>query len=121
LPWSGPAPTGVYKEDAWSPRPTSNPADPLELFKRNSVGINYCGWIGGASDNPAICQTGSSCIHDTAHGYVGCCTTEGPCTAGVYTSCVDKNSPGGNSGLQVINNGVFTWYNSFGIRQRESC
>jgi hypothetical protein len=111
LPWSGPAPTGVYKEDTWSPRPTNKPADPLELFRRDDhLDVNICGWLGGISADPAVCQSGSSCIHDTSFGYVGCCTTSGPCTAGVYTSCVDKNSPGGISGPLVENNGVFTWY-----------
>lgn len=115
LPWSGPAPTEAYREDAWSPRPTNVPVDPLELFKRDSVDVSVCGWLGGNSADPAVCPTGSSCIHDTVHGYVGCCTTSGACTAGVYTSCVDKNSPGGNSGQQVMNNGVFTWYIQLGV------
>lgn len=114
LPWAGPAPTGVYKEDAWSPRPTNKPVDLLELFKRDSIDVRVCGWLGGKSENAAICPTGSSCIHDIVHGYVGCCATSGPCTAGVYTSCVDKNSPGGSSGPLVENNGVYTWYGLFG-------
>jgi hypothetical protein len=112
LPWAGPAPTQVYKADEWSPRPTNIPANPLELFRRDWVDVAVCGWIGAQSDNPAVCPSGSSCIHDTAHGspgYIGCCTTSGSCTAGLYTSCVDKNSPGGQSGPLVENNGIFTW------------
>lgn len=117
LPWPGPTPTNVYRADEWSPRPTSSPGNPLALFRRDGdtqyVDNTVCGWIGGKSDNPAVCRTGSACIIEISHGapgYVGCCTTSGPCTAGVYTSCVDKNSPGGQSGPLVENNGVFTWY-----------
>jgi len=109
LPWTGPAPTGVYDPDQWSPRPTNVPVQPRDLFKRDYLPVSFCGWIGGVSSNPAVCPTGSSCIHDIAHAVIGCCTTTGPCTAGVYTSCIDKNSPGGNSGPVVENNGVFTW------------
>lgn len=106
LPWAGPEPTTVYKRDEWSPRPT-DAVNARYLFKRKSFDVSYCGWIGGNSADPAVCPTGSSCIHDTAHGYVGCCTTSGSCTAGVYTSCVDGNNA---SGPQVDNNGIFTWY-----------
>lgn len=115
LPWTGAKPTNVYKADAWSPAPTFVPVDPAELFKRASVDVNICGWIGGSSANAATCSSGSSCIRDTIHGYVGCCTTSGACTAGVYTSCVDSNSVGWSpySGLQ--NNGIYTWSVSFSI------
>jgi len=109
LPWSGPIPTSVYKADEWSPRPTNIPENPRDLFKRAQVDVAVCGWVGGNEKNPAVCPTGSSCIHDMAHGYVGCCTTAGKCTAGVYTGCVDKNSPGGNTGPAVENNGIYTW------------
>lgn len=109
LPWAGPRPTAVYKADEWSPRPTSVASDPEELFKRDSVPVNVCGWYNGVGASPAACGVGSSCVHDTVHGYIGCCATAGACTAGVYTSCVDQNSPGwkANSGIQV--NGVYTW------------
>jgi hypothetical protein len=109
LPWPGPQKTGLYRPDAWSPAPTNIP-DPGKLFRRSPVDVNVCGWIGGNSAIPAICSGGSSCVHDTIHGYVGCCATDGPCTAGIYTSCIDKNSAGWspNSGLE--NNGIFTWY-----------
>jgi hypothetical protein len=109
LPWAGPKPTNVYRADAWSPAPTEVPVNPADLFKRTSVDVNICGWIGANSANAATCSTGSSCIRDTIHGYVGCCATSGPCTQGVYTSCVDSNSVGWvpNSGLQ--NNGIYTW------------
>ncbi|KAG9246210.1 hypothetical protein BJ878DRAFT_303662 [Calycina marina] len=108
LPWAGPEPTIVYQADEWSPVPTQIRVDPKELFRRTNVDVAVCGWLGGDKDNPAVCPTGSSCIHDWAHGYVGCCATVGSCTAGVYTSCVDKNSLGGTTGPVVVNNGVFT-------------
>jgi hypothetical protein len=47
LPWAGPQPTNAYEPDAWSPVPTGAPADPARLFKRTSVDVNVCGWIGG--------------------------------------------------------------------------
>jgi hypothetical protein len=106
LPWAGPQPTHAYEPDAWSPVPTGAPADPARLFKRTSVDVNVCGWIGGQLASPAACASGSSCVHDTVYGYVGCCATSGACTTGVYTSCVDGQSSG-NSGL--VDNGVYTW------------
>jgi hypothetical protein len=110
LPWTGAQETKVYDADAWTPAPTVVPVNPAQLFKRSFVDVNICGWIGGNSANAATCSSGSSCIHDTIHGYVGCCATSGPCTAGVYTSCVDANSVGWspNSGLE--NNGIYTWW-----------
>ena len=110
-PWAGPAATATYKVDEWSPRPTKTAVDARALFKRDSVDVAVCGWAGGIQSNAQICPTGSSCIHDTAHGAIGCCATDPsiPCTAGVYTSCVDKNSEGGNTGPVVENNGIFTW------------
>jgi hypothetical protein len=110
LPWAGPQPTNAYQPDAWSPKPTSIPADPAKLFKRSSVDVNVCGWIGGELGQPAACSSGSSCIHDTIHGYVGCCTTSGACTTGVYTSCVDSSSKGWNLNSGLADNGIYTWY-----------
>jgi hypothetical protein len=107
LPWNGAQKTAVYKADAWSPVPTAVPA--AELFKRTSVDVNVCGWIGGNLAEPAACSSGSSCVHDTIHGYVGCCTTSGACTAGVYTSCVDQNSAGWSPKSGVQENGIYTW------------
>lgn len=109
LPWTGAQQTNVYREAAWSPAPTAVPNIPANIFKRAAVDVNVCGWIGGNSGIPAVCSAGSSCVHDTIHAVVGCCTTDGPCTAGVYSSCVDKNSVGWmpNSGMQ--NNGIYSW------------
>jgi hypothetical protein len=109
LPWAGPEPTAAYKTDEWSPRPTKLPANPADLFKRASVDVAYCGWVGGISSEPAVCPSGSSCIHDTIHKYVGCCATSGPCTAGVYTSCVDYRNTAWNSKPVWQDNGIFTW------------
>jgi len=108
LPWTEAQQTHVYEEHPWSPRPTIVPTDPARLFKRDSVDPAICGWIGGNSASAATCSFGSTCVHDTIHGVVGCCATSGPCTAGVYTSCIDMNSNGWtpNSGLQ--DNGIYT-------------
>lgn len=109
FPWAGPQPTLVNRGDQWSPRPTPVPVNPAVLFKRDSVDVAVCGWVGGKSSEVAICPPRSSCIHDTAHGYVGCCATSGPCTRGVYTSCVDYHDPDWNSKPAWQNNGVYTW------------
>ncbi|KAL2066071.1 hypothetical protein VTL71DRAFT_2142 [Oculimacula yallundae] len=108
LPWMGAQQTKVYREAAWSPAPTALPNVPAHIFKRESVDVNICGWIGGSSGVPAVCSAGSSCIHDTIHAIVGCCTTDGPCTAGVYTSCVDKNSVGWTPNEGMQNNGIYS-------------
>lgn len=111
LPWSGPEPTLVYRADEWSPRPTNAAIGPGELFGR-SVDVSVCGWLGGNSADPAVCPSGSSCIHDQAHTAIGCCRIGADsCTEGVYTSCVDKKSKiSTTSGVFVQNNGVYTWY-----------
>jgi hypothetical protein len=55
LPWAGPGPTAAYMVDEWSPLPTSGPSNPADLFKRTSVDVAVCGWVGGASSDPAQC------------------------------------------------------------------
>jgi hypothetical protein len=74
------------------------------------VDVAVCGWIGGNSAQVAGCSSGSSCIHDTIHGYVGCCPTSGVCTQGVYTSCVDMNNLGWSPNSGMVDNGIFTWW-----------
>ncbi|TAQ91610.1 hypothetical protein B7494_g124 [Chlorociboria aeruginascens] len=108
MPWPEPVQTSVYQPDEWSPRPTDTPASPARIFKRDSLPVDICGWIGGVSSNSAVCPSGSSCVHDTIHAFVGCCATSGPCTAGVYTACVDKNSPGWSAATGDQPNGVYT-------------
>lgn len=108
LPWAGPKETGVYRAEEFSPRPTGAPGY-HELFKRDSVAVNVCGWVGGRPESVARCGSGSSCIHDTIHGFVGCCATAGPCTDGVFTTCVDSSMEGWNSVGGLINNGVLSW------------
>ncbi|RDL39885.1 uncharacterized protein BP5553_04225 [Venustampulla echinocandica] len=108
-PFALPIQTAVYSPDEWSPRPTGAPADPAALFKRGgSVDVAVCGWIGGLSAKPVACSSGSSCIHDTIHALMGCCTTEGPCIQGVYSTCIDKKSAGWATTTGLVNNGVTT-------------
>ncbi|CAG8961462.1 hypothetical protein HYFRA_00013914 [Hymenoscyphus fraxineus] len=107
MPWpQPPARTASYAPDEWTPRPTPMPKDPAKLFKRSSVAVAVCGWAGGNLAYPAQCGSGSSCVHDTMHGFVGCCTTEGPCTQGVYTTCIDNTSPGWEIAAAPVNDGV---------------
>lgn len=70
--------------------------------------VDVCGWIGGNSAQPVACGSGSSCVYDTIHGYVGCCTTSGACTAGVYTSCVDAQSSDWNKNSGIVDDGIYT-------------
>lgn len=116
-PWAEPAETLVYRADEWSPRPTEIPSDSSKLFKRSSVDVAVCGWLGGNEALPAKCASGSSCVHDTIHGVVGCCTMAGACLQGVYTSCVDSKSAGWVSAPVVKNDGVTMWYVITGSRE----
>lgn len=109
MPWAEPAKTAAYVADEWTPRPTGTPSDPAKLFKRGSVAVAVCGWAGGNLAYPAECASGSSCVHDTMHALVGCCTTDGPCTQGVYTTCIDNKSPGWESTSAIVNDGVVKW------------
>ena len=112
-PWQGATKTAVYQADEWSPRPTNVPVNPRELFKRKHLGVEVCGWLGGNSASPVACGSGSSCVHDTVHGYIGCCATSGPCSAGVYTSCVDESSSNWGEDSGLVNDGIFTWWVTF--------
>jgi hypothetical protein len=114
VPWAVAKETATYTADEWSPRPTNTPLAARDIFKRSSVNVDVCGWIGGNSAQPVGCASGSSCIHDTL-GFVGCCPTSSagaspiPCTDGLYTTCVDKNSAGYSANSFLINNGVLSW------------
>ena len=109
-PWEESVETMSYKAQEWSPRPTRAPEEPAKLFKRSSLDVAICGWLGGNKDLEARCASGSSCIHDTMHGVVGCCTQDGACQQGVYTTCLDTNSAGWLSTRVTRNDGVTMWY-----------
>ena len=117
-PWQGATKTSVYQADEWSPRPTNVPVNPRELFKRKHLGVEVCGWLGGNSASPVACGSGSSCVHDTVHGYVGCCATSGPCTAGVYTSCVDESGSNWGKDSGLVDDGIFTWCVTFRLARK---
>ncbi|KAJ8060379.1 hypothetical protein OCU04_010708 [Sclerotinia nivalis] len=114
IPWAAAIQTATYKADEWSPRPTNTISEPRDLFKRGSIDVDVCGWIGGNLAQPVGCGSGSSCIHDTSFGFVGCCPTSSagadpiPCTNGLYTTCVDHNSVGYTSDSFLINNGILS-------------
>lgn len=74
-----------------------------DLFRRQQSNT-VCGYVGGDPDLPATCSAGSHCAVDVEHGAIGCCPDGGSCTAGVYTGCVDGNSPPQNE----INPYVYT-------------
>ena len=74
-----------------APEPTA--ASALDdIFLRPRQLNTVCGYIGGDPDLPATCSAGSHCVVDTDHSAIGCCPDGGPCTAGVFTDCVDANS-----------------------------
>ncbi|KXJ95283.1 hypothetical protein Micbo1qcDRAFT_230564 [Microdochium bolleyi] len=77
---------------SWPLQPTPAPLFPLDLLRRQ-IPNTICGYIGGNSALPATCSAGSHCVLDQGHGFIGCCPDNGPCTAGIYTGCVDVNSP----------------------------
>ncbi|KAA8570838.1 hypothetical protein MFRU_011g01020 [Monilinia fructicola] len=114
IPWAAAEQTATYKPDEWSPRPTNTILKARGLFERGSIDVDVCGWIGGNLAQPVGCATGSSCIHDTSFGFVGCCPTSSagadpiPCTDGLYTTCIDHNSAGYASNSLFVNNGVLS-------------
>ncbi|KAH6608365.1 hypothetical protein Trco_001711 [Trichoderma cornu-damae] len=52
-----------------------------------------CGYIGGDPNFPATCLAGSHCAVDVENKAIGCCPDGAPCTGGIFTGCVDVNSP----------------------------
>ncbi|KAL6886226.1 hypothetical protein HDV57DRAFT_381972 [Trichoderma longibrachiatum] len=62
-----------------------------DLLRRDFNTI--CGFIGGHADFPATCLPGSHCAVDVDNKAIGCCPDGAPCTGGIFTSCVDVNSP----------------------------
>ncbi|KAI8179370.1 hypothetical protein K4K51_003708 [Colletotrichum sp. SAR 10_75] len=64
------------------------------LGRRQDSSTNtVCGYIGGDPGFAATCSAGSHCAMDASVSAVGCCPNGVACTTGVYTSCVDQNSP----------------------------
>ncbi|KOS23287.1 hypothetical protein ESCO_003983 [Escovopsis weberi] len=73
---------------AATPAPTSPSRQPQRR------GFNtVCGYIGGDAAFPATCMAGSHCVLEVDHGAIGCCPDGGTCTEGIFTGCVDFNSP----------------------------
>lgn len=117
VPGFAPA-TSTYSAANWSPNPTAAPVQAeLELFKRQNSftvgadGFNttvvpnfVCGYIGKQWSLGATCSASSSCFWDQNSQIVGCCTTEGPCTSGIYTSCYDGSGVKGKDSPYV-----YTW------------
>ncbi|KAL7807643.1 hypothetical protein V8C26DRAFT_314818 [Trichoderma gracile] len=62
-----------------------------DLLRRDFNTI--CGFIGGHADFPATCLPGSHCAVDIDNKAIGCCPDGAPCTGGIFTGCVDVNSP----------------------------
>ncbi|ROT42889.1 hypothetical protein SODALDRAFT_342136 [Sodiomyces alkalinus F11] len=76
----------------YPPLPTAAPLSPFERLKRQEENT-ICGYISGDPDLPATCSAGSHCVVAQGLGVIGCCPNgDGPCTAGIFTGCVDANS-----------------------------
>ncbi|KAK0391406.1 hypothetical protein NLU13_0906 [Sarocladium strictum] len=88
-----PTPTLPLREfdvDVWPPAPTNPYLPSDELLRRQFNTI--CGYIGGDPALPATCSAGSHCAADSQNSVIGCCPDVGPCTQGIFTGCVDRNS-----------------------------
>jgi LPXTG-motif cell wall-anchored protein len=74
------------------------PIPTAALFPRQEALNTICGYIGGDPGLPATCSAGSYCAVDVAHNAIGCCPDgDVACTTGVYTACVDGDSPPQNA------------------------
>ncbi|KAK0620186.1 hypothetical protein B0T14DRAFT_537716 [Immersiella caudata] len=99
IPRQTPPPTAtiphhVFNVASWPLVATPAPRSPFDLFRRQDETNTICGYIGGNSDLPATCSAGSHCVVDKDLNVVGCCPNgEATCTSGVFTGCVDSNSP----------------------------
>lgn len=102
LPRQTMRPTGTMNIQSWPLQPTMAPALPAGLGRRDFNTV--CGYIGGNPDLPATCLAGSHCVVDDQQKAVGCCPDEGDCTTGIFTGCVDGNSPGNG----VVDPHIFT-------------
>lgn len=102
LPRETTPPSGTLNIELWPLQPTPAAMLPAELRRRDFNTV--CGYIGGNPDLPATCLDGSHCVVDKEHSAIGCCPDEGDCTTGIYTNCVDDNSPANG----VVDPHVFT-------------
>ncbi|KAL6818189.1 hypothetical protein GGI42DRAFT_1523 [Trichoderma sp. SZMC 28013] len=82
----------------WPIAPTPAPRSPFlrsmpehHLLQRDFNTV--CGFIGGDPNFPATCLAGSHCAVDVENKAIGCCPDGAPCTEGIFTGCVDVNSP----------------------------
>ncbi|PNP55441.1 hypothetical protein THARTR1_04271 [Trichoderma harzianum] len=81
----------------WPIAPTPAPRSPFlrsmpeHLLPRDFNTV--CGYIGGNPGFPATCLAGSHCAVDVENKAIGCCPDGAPCTEGIFTGCVDVNSP----------------------------
>ncbi|KAL7932903.1 hypothetical protein V8C35DRAFT_305765 [Trichoderma chlorosporum] len=82
--------------EPWPMAATPAPRSPSLRSMPNLLQRDFntiCGFIGGDPDFPATCLAGSHCAVDVENKAIGCCPDGGPCTEGIFTGCVDVNSP----------------------------
>ncbi|QSZ34513.1 hypothetical protein DSL72_006107 [Monilinia vaccinii-corymbosi] len=95
LLWTPAAETSTASDRApvqggWSPKPTAAPGQALrvlELLKRQTKGINTCGYFSGVESEPYTCAGAGYCAQNS-YSAVGCCTgARNSCD--IFTACVD--------------------------------
>ncbi|KAH9885646.1 hypothetical protein F4778DRAFT_787044 [Xylariomycetidae sp. FL2044] len=97
LPGAPPAPTEAPERR----RVGGGGGGGMELFRRNDLGTDTCGYISGdASYYPLTCGSGYSCTNSGA--FRGCCET-GECAQSTQfiTTCLDATAPACASGTTV--------------------
>ncbi|OCK80369.1 hypothetical protein K432DRAFT_393088 [Lepidopterella palustris CBS 459.81] len=97
FPWAGPEPTLIIPAgDNWSPAPTKGPEmgemGLLELFKRQSIGDNTCGYINGISASSLTCNDNAYvCATNSYYGVHGCCDPSSIAECTIPTTCIPSS------------------------------
>lgn len=94
FPWAGPEPTFVIaKGDGWSPAPTQAPElgmmGAMELFKRETIGDDTCGYVSGESTRSLTCNNANYiCATNSYYGVHGCCDPSSISDCSLPTTCI---------------------------------
>ncbi|KAF2115564.1 hypothetical protein BDV96DRAFT_687478 [Lophiotrema nucula] len=81
--------TAGFPFDGWTPKPTSKPQ--LELLRRQDI-PEFCGFVDGDANNPALCDYSSTCLYDSVNSWFGCCTGTVLEDCDFKTACVQSAS-----------------------------
>ncbi|KAF2733457.1 hypothetical protein EJ04DRAFT_272775 [Polyplosphaeria fusca] len=96
FPWAGPEPTFVIPAgDEWTPAPTEAPEymGGIELFKRQTIGDDTCGYISGESTRSLTCNNPSYiCATNSYYGAHGCCDPSSIADCSLPTTCIESTA-----------------------------